>query len=97
MKRISCNLFLFNSCFLPQVSVRDADTARNQTVEIAERTLALDTAFALPRSAVSFEQTVYVVMVTDNRFHTRKVEVAGMQNGMALVRIEEPKSSGAEE
>ncbi|XOF34156.1 MAG: hypothetical protein ACL93V_02320 [Candidatus Electrothrix sp. YB6] len=81
---------------MPQVSVRDADTARNQTVEIAERTLALDTAFALPRSAVSFE-TVFVVK--DNRLHTRKVEVAGMQmqNGMALVRIEEPKSSRAEE
>ncbi len=50
-------------------------------VGIAGRTL--DRAFALPQSAVSFEQTVYVV--TDNRLSTRKVEVARLQDGTALV------------
>jgi RND family efflux transporter MFP subunit len=44
---------------------------------------AIKQAFALPRQAVSFENTVYVVK--ENRLQTRPVEVARVQNGKALV------------
>ncbi|WPD22987.1 MAG: efflux RND transporter periplasmic adaptor subunit [Candidatus Electrothrix scaldis] len=44
---------------------------------------ALERAFALPRAAVSFEQTVYVV--EDGRLHTRKVEVARTEQGTTYV------------
>lgn len=45
---------------------------------------SLERVFALPRQAVSFEETVFVV--EDQRLLTRKVEVARMQNTQALVR-----------
>ncbi|WP_339134712.1 MAG: efflux RND transporter periplasmic adaptor subunit [Candidatus Electrothrix sp. GW3-4] len=44
---------------------------------------ALDNVFALPRAAVSFEQTVYVVQ--EGRLHTRKVEVARIEENMAFI------------
>jgi RND family efflux transporter MFP subunit len=50
-------------------------------VDIAGR--SLDKVFALPQSAVSFEQTVYVV--EENRLHTRQVKVARIQDGKALI------------
>ncbi len=50
-------------------------------VEIPGRTL--EQVFVLPREAVSFENTVY--LVTDGRLRTRKVEVARVEEGRALV------------
>ena len=44
---------------------------------------SLERAFALPRAAVSFEQTVY--LVEDGRLHTRKVEVARTEQGTTYV------------
>ena len=44
---------------------------------------AIKRAFVLPRQAVSFENTVYVVQ--ENRLHTRPVEVARVQDSKALV------------
>ncbi len=44
---------------------------------------SLDRVFLLPRSAVSFEQTVYVAK--ENRLSTRKVEVARVEGGIAFV------------
>jgi hypothetical protein len=43
----------------------------------------LENVFALPRAAVSFEQTVYVVQ--ENRLHTRKVEVARTEESTAFI------------
>ncbi len=43
---------------------------------------SLDRVFLLPRSAVSFEQTVYVA--EGNRLRTRKVEVARVEGGIAF-------------
>ncbi|MCI5126876.1 MAG: hypothetical protein D3925_20945, partial [Candidatus Electrothrix sp. AR5] len=45
---------------------------------------SLEQVLALPKSAVTFEQSVYVV--EENRLHTRKVDVARVQNGRALIR-----------
>ncbi len=45
---------------------------------------SLEQVLALPKSAVTFEQSVYVV--EENRLHTRKVDVARVQNGKALIR-----------
>jgi multidrug efflux pump subunit AcrA (membrane-fusion protein) len=50
-------------------------------VDIAGR--SLENVFALPRSAVSFEQTVYVVQ--ENRLHTRKVQVARTEESTAFI------------
>ena len=44
---------------------------------------AIQHAFVLPRQAVSFENTVYVVK--ENRLLTRPVEVARIQNGKAII------------
>ncbi len=44
---------------------------------------AIKRAFVLPRQAVSFENTVYVVK--ENRLQTRAVEVARIQDGKAIV------------
>jgi RND family efflux transporter MFP subunit len=44
---------------------------------------SLDRVFLLPRSAVSFEQTVYVA--EENRLQTRKVEVARVEGGIAFI------------
>ncbi|WP_446008259.1 efflux RND transporter periplasmic adaptor subunit [Candidatus Electrothrix sp.] len=44
---------------------------------------SLDRVFLLPRSAVSFEQTVYVTQ--ENRLRTRKVEVARVEGGTAFI------------
>ena len=44
---------------------------------------ALDRVFILPRTAVSFEQTVYVA--EENRLRTRKVEVARAEDGTAFI------------
>jgi len=44
---------------------------------------SLPRAFALPRAAVSFEQTVYVV--EEDRLHTRKVEIARTDRSIAFV------------
>jgi RND family efflux transporter MFP subunit len=44
---------------------------------------SLDRVFLLPRSAVSFEQAVYVV--EKDRLHTRKVEVARIEGGIAFI------------
>ena len=43
----------------------------------------LDKVIVLPRQAVSFENTVYVV--EENRLRTRHVEVARIQNNRALI------------
>ncbi|RWX43494.1 hypothetical protein VT99_13822, partial [Candidatus Electrothrix marina] len=43
----------------------------------------LENVFALPRAAVSFEQTVYVV--EENRLHTRNVEVARIEESTAFI------------
>jgi hypothetical protein len=51
-------------------------------VDIAGR--SLEKVFALPRTAVSFEQTVFIVQ--DNRLRTRKVEVARIEESTAFVR-----------
>ena len=50
----------------------------------------LDKVFILPRQAVTFEGNVYVVN-KENRLHSRKVEVARVQDGKALI------TSGLEE
>ncbi len=50
-------------------------------VEIPGRTL--ERVYVLPREAVSFENTVYVVR--DNRLHTRKVQVARVEKGRAII------------
>jgi RND family efflux transporter MFP subunit len=50
-------------------------------VDIAGR--SLENVFALPRSAVSFEQTVYVVQ--ENRLHTRKMQVARTEESTAFI------------
>ena len=44
---------------------------------------SLERVFVLPRSAVSFEQTVYVAQ--ENRLRTRKVEVARVEGGTAFI------------
>jgi RND family efflux transporter MFP subunit len=44
---------------------------------------SLNNVFVLPRQAVSFENTVYVVV--DGRLHTRKVEVARIEGSRALI------------
>jgi multidrug efflux system membrane fusion protein len=44
---------------------------------------AIQDAFVLPRQAVSFENTVYVV--EKNRLHTRPVKVARIQDGKAMI------------
>lgn len=44
---------------------------------------ALDRVFLLPRSAVSFEQTIYVA--EEDRLRTRKVEVARVEGGIAFI------------
>ncbi len=44
---------------------------------------SLDRVFMLPRSAVSFEQTVYVA--ANNRLHTRKVEMARAEDSTAFI------------
>ncbi|MCW5213124.1 efflux RND transporter periplasmic adaptor subunit [Desulfobulbus sp. TB] len=44
---------------------------------------SLDRVFLLPRSAVSFEQAVYVA--EENRLRTRKVEVARVEGGIAFI------------
>ncbi len=50
-------------------------------VTIPGRTL--DSVFVLPRQAVSFENTVY--LVRDQRLHTRKVEVVRREKGRAII------------
>ncbi|MCI5132449.1 MAG: hypothetical protein D3904_13275, partial [Candidatus Electrothrix sp. EH2] len=45
---------------------------------------SLENVFALPRTAVSFEQTVYVVR--ENRLHTRQVEVARIEENTTFIR-----------
>ncbi|MCI5151005.1 MAG: hypothetical protein D3916_16750 [Candidatus Electrothrix sp. MAN1_4] len=44
---------------------------------------SLERVFLLPRSAVSFEQTVSIAQ--ENRLHTRKVEVARVEEGTAFI------------
>ncbi|HFQ90915.1 MAG TPA: efflux RND transporter periplasmic adaptor subunit [Desulfobulbus sp.] len=50
-------------------------------VDIPGRTL--ERVYVLPREAVSFENTVY--LVKDNRLHTRKVQVARVEKGRAII------------
>ena len=51
--------------------------------EVAIPGRTLEHVFVLPREAVSFENTVY--LVKNNRLHTREVEVARVEEGQAII------------